>query len=951
MIRAVRFVLLATAALALTPPALAWQAPAANSPAAWGQQATDVVPDPAIRYGRLANGMRYAIRKNATPKGTAAVRLNIGFGSLGESDAERGLAHFIEHLAFNGTTNVPEGDMIKLLERQGLAFGPDTNAQTGFDATTYMLDIPQADAARMDTALFLMREIASEVTFDPAAVNRERGVIEGERRARDSYQIRYLLGLLDFQAPGTPYAKRIPIGTTDVITKVDAARIADLYRRYYRPENATLVVVGDIDPDVVEAKIRAKFGDWRGKGPAGAPLPRGTVDLKRPAAFGTFVDPATPTSVTLSVLRPWDDPADTIAERRRKLIRNVAVGMFNKRLARIANAPNSPLLGGSMDVDSQFRDQALQSSVSLYAKDGEWKSALTTIEQEVRRAREFGFTQAELKRQMADLTTRAETEAAQADTRTSQALAGQIVSNIIERQVITAPAWRLAQFKATAPTITLAEVNAEFNRLWTGSAPVTYISDKAPIGTPQQLAAAYATSRAVKVAAPADNGALAFAYDSFGAPGKVVADKVDAASGVRQIRFANNVRLNLKKTDFEKGRVRYSVRMAGGQLALPRSLPGLDMTMSATSDIGATRKQSLEDLKEVMAGKLISYGVQVEDDAFVSNGITTPADLAAQMKVSAAFMTDPGYRPEAASQFANLLPVIDRQIRAQPAAVAQAILPAILANDDWRFGVPPAAELAKRDLKQLAAAYAPVAANAPIEIGVVGDLDEAQTIAAVAASFGALPARAAAEPAYAQARTARFRSSLAPITLTHTGGADQAMVVEAWPAFDDSDVQRVTTLALLTTVFQNMLVDEIREQLGASYGASVDASLSDTYKDFGTVTASAVVSPTKMDEVEKVIAAAAATLRDKPVDADVLARARNPLLQRADRSLRENGNWLTRVAVAQSDPFRLTRMLTTRQRLGAVTAADLQRMARQVFDPARQVKVRIVSDKLAKPAS
>ena len=297
MIRAVRFVLLATAALALTPPALAWQAPAANSPAAWGQQATDVVPDPAIRYGRLANGMRYAIRKNATPKGTAAVRLNIGFGSLGESDAERGLAHFIEHLAFNGTTNVPEGDMIKILERQGLAFGPDTNAQTGFDATTYMLDIPQADAARMDTALFLMREIASEVTFDPAAVNRERGVIEGERRARDSYQIRYLLGLLDFQAPGTPYAKRIPIGTTDVITKVDAARIADLYRRYYRPENATLVVVGDIDPDVVEAKIKAKFGDWRGKGPAGAPLPRGTVDLKRPAAFGTFVDPATPNRI------------------------------------------------------------------------------------------------------------------------------------------------------------------------------------------------------------------------------------------------------------------------------------------------------------------------------------------------------------------------------------------------------------------------------------------------------------------------------------------------------------------------------------------------------------------------------------------------------------------------------------------------------------------------------
>jgi zinc protease len=191
MVRVVRLTLLATAALALAPPAFAYAPPAtASSPAAWGQKATDVVPDTAIRYGRLANGMRYAIRRNTTPKGTASVRLNIGFGSLAENESELGLAHFIEHLAFNGTTHVKEGEMVRILERQGLAFGPDTNAQTGFDSTTYMLDIPQTDAERVDTALFLMREIASEVTFDPGAVDRERGVIEGERRARDNYQLR-----------------------------------------------------------------------------------------------------------------------------------------------------------------------------------------------------------------------------------------------------------------------------------------------------------------------------------------------------------------------------------------------------------------------------------------------------------------------------------------------------------------------------------------------------------------------------------------------------------------------------------------------------------------------------------------------------------------------------------------------------------------------------------------
>ncbi len=161
-------------------------APALNG---WGVPLTDVTPDPSIKYGVLPNGMKYAIMRNSTPKDTASVRFRIAFGSIGEADNERGLAHFIEHMAFNGSTHVPEGDMVKILERQGLAFGPDTNAQTGFDATTYMLDLPKADAEHIDTALFLFREVASETKFDPAAVDRERGVILGEERARDNFQI------------------------------------------------------------------------------------------------------------------------------------------------------------------------------------------------------------------------------------------------------------------------------------------------------------------------------------------------------------------------------------------------------------------------------------------------------------------------------------------------------------------------------------------------------------------------------------------------------------------------------------------------------------------------------------------------------------------------------------------------------------------------------------------
>jgi zinc protease len=332
----------------------------------WGVRLTDVTPDPAIRYGTLPNGMKYAIMRNSTPKGAASLRLQFAFGSLGEKENERGLAHFIEHMAFNGTTHVPEGDMIKILERQGLAFGPDTNAVTGFDSTTYMLDVPRTDDEHVDTALFLLREVAGEVKFDPAAVERERGVVLGERRARDSFQLRQLIDVLGFDLPSTPYPNRIPIGTEEVIKTASADTVRALYHRYYRPENATLVFVGDADPALIEAKIKKSFGDWKDVGPAGGELPRGTVDLSRKADFDTFIDPAVPTTVDVTIMREWQKPVDTIAYRQQKVLEALATGIVNRRLARLSNASNTPLLGGAMIVQDQ-KDTARVTTLKLAA--------------------------------------------------------------------------------------------------------------------------------------------------------------------------------------------------------------------------------------------------------------------------------------------------------------------------------------------------------------------------------------------------------------------------------------------------------------------------------------------------------------------------------------------------------------------------------------------------------
>jgi zinc protease len=910
----------------------------------WGVPYTDVTPDPSIRYGTLPNGMKYAIMRNALPKGAGVVRLRFEFGSIGEREDERGLAHFIEHMAFNGSTHVAEGEMVKILERKGLKFGPDTNAVTSFDTTTYMLDLPQADDDRLDTAFMLMREIASEIRFDPAAVDRERGVVLGEKRVRDTYQLHQVEDQIGFQMPGTPYPSRIPIGLESVLKTAPAERLKDLYHRYYQPRNATLVFVGDADPALIEKRIIDRFSDWKAVGGSSASLPRGTVDLNRGAEFDSFTDPAVATTVNLTSFRPWQQPADTLAERRRNMARALAAATFNRRIQRLAAAPDSIVLGGGLS-ENDAEGAALGVTLKLVARDGAWKPALQLAEQELRRALNYGFNASELKTQKADMLGLYKKSVEQSEARSHQSLANTLLTVVGKPQFVTTPAFRLAYFMKSGIHITPAEATAAFREMWSGSAPLIHVSAREAI-SPPVLAAAFAESGKIEVTAPTENAAVAFGYAKFGDPGKVVEDRRIDDLGIRTVRFANNVRLNIKRTDFEKGKIAFSARLAGGSVALPREQPGLATMLSSTASMSGTRKHSLDEIRTILAGHDVSSGWTVQADAFVSSGTTSAKDLGLQMKLSAAYLTDPGYRPEAATQWKNVVPIVDKQLSATPGSVMSARVPGILASNDWRFGVPPTSELQKRNFGDAGTLLAPIVAHAPIEIGIVGDVDEAAAIKAVAESFGALPSRLASQAPNPAARTAHFRTDTAPILLTHSGGADQALVGAAWPTDDDRDFPKEVGLAMLGQVMDLMLTESVREGLGDSYGVSVGSTMSDVYAGFGYMMVNSVVAPDKVDEVESAFDKVARSLRDQPVSDDLLARARAPMLENATKETRQNAYWLRYVDEAQSEADRLDRIRTRDRLIRSVTAAELQALARQYLADNKTQRIRILSDKL-----
>ena len=243
-------------------------APLAYAEGPWPQATSDLPADPNVRFGVLPNGMKYAVMRNATPAHATSIRFRIGSGSLEESDAEQGLAHVLEHMAFKGSTHVAAGDMIKILQRLGLGFGADTNAQTGWTQTVYEFDLPRSDQESLDTGLMLMREIASELTLDPKALDSERGVVLSEERLRDTPEYRAQRAQLDLFLHGQLAAKRFPIGLVDIIQHAPVSLVRKFYEENYRPDRATLIMVGDFDPAAMESQIKSRFSTWRNPGDA-----------------------------------------------------------------------------------------------------------------------------------------------------------------------------------------------------------------------------------------------------------------------------------------------------------------------------------------------------------------------------------------------------------------------------------------------------------------------------------------------------------------------------------------------------------------------------------------------------------------------------------------------------------------------------------------------------------
>lgn len=912
----------------------------------WAQEASDLEADPSVVFGKLDNGMKYILKENDTPSGTAAIRMHIAAGSTAEEDDQSGLSHFLEHMAFNGSENVPEGEMIKILERYGLAFGPDTNAFTSFDQVQYQLDLPSVDPEVIDTGIFIMRETAGNLLLEPAAIDRERGVIVSEERARDTYGLRNLVDQLAFLAPDTILADRLPIGDMDVVKTAQRERFLDLYNKFYRPERVTFVMVGDFKASDIEAKIKEKFGDWEGVGENGTDPDIGTVRKDRGLQAKMFYDPDVPTFVSVNYVKPYTKRADTADARKDDLILSIGNGILTRRLTKLARLEDAPFLGGSASNGNYF-NVAEVPSVDITATPETWEEALGIAEQELRRAIEHGFLESELTEQLANIRTGIENSVDRADTRDSTALASQLANSVNDMRVFTTPQSGLDRFNEYADEITVEMVHKAFAAQWDGVEPLIHMSNNVEVDdAAAKIIAAYKASQQVEVDAPEETGSSEFAYTDWGTPGEVVSDETVGDLDFRKIKFANNVRLNVKQTDFEEGVVRVSLRVGGGELEMLGAPDGLSVLAGNFYTAGGLGKHSADELQTLLAGRTVSSGFGVGSDSFGGYGRTNADDLELQMQLWAAFLTDPGYRPEGEAQWRQAISVFMPQLDATPSGIVQRDVSRILANGDNRFGFGAEEDLAARSFAEMKPYFERAASEGAIEIGIVGDVEPDAAIAAVANTFGALPERRAEALAFDEARVVEFPDDRTPIELKHAGLAKQAMAMTYWKADDGYDHKTNATQDLIRAVLRLKLTDKLREELGATYSPRAGNVSSEIYPNYGYIFAASEIEPQDVDTVYAAIDEIAQSMATGGITEDELQRARKPIMEGMEEAEEDNGSWIGLLDEAQSLPGDLDRWRKDELMYESISVKDLTEASAKYFTADNRLRISVTSDKI-----
>ncbi|HXC25684.1 MAG TPA: insulinase family protein [Gemmatimonadaceae bacterium] len=927
---------------------------AAHAQATQSLASTDTLPpDTAVTIGTLPNGLRYYIRVNKKPEHRAELRLVVKAGSLMEDDDQRGLAHFVEHMSFRGTTHFQGTQIVEYLKSIGVGFGSDLNAETEFDHTTYILPIPTDTLAQVKEALQIMGDWAHGVAFRPQDMEEERNIILGERRRGLGAGMRVMQQVIPVLYKGSRYPDRLPIGTKESVEHATRDQIVRFYQKWYRPDRMAIIAVGDFNKHQMEQMIREQFSQ----------IPTPTTPLADPvfpvpSQPGTLFSMVRDTELTntdvMVIYKGAPYQRNTVAAERASLVRNMFDEMLNQRLQDILEVPNAPFMSAGIDHNLYDMDPTTVSMVGpeLSVVNGGVTRGLDSVLIEVARVAQHGFTATEFDRQKASLLAQLDHLYQDRNDRFSDAYVDSYVANFLTGEAIPSIETEVAVDRQLIPTLTRDEINREagFWKQTNNRVVIVTQPKQANAVAPDTMAmlSLLSTVATVPVAPYVDKTPSDALLEHAPVPGKVVSEKQYPKIGVTEWTLSNGAVVFLKPTTFKADEILFAGSSLGGQSLLPDTLFPTAGYISAIVSAGRFGRFSSSDLEKRLSGKVAQLSTSVDGTSEDVQGSAAPKDLETMLQLAYLQMTDPRYDSISVTAAAQQMRLALANISADPGTLFSDTVSATLSQYSKRVPLPDSALVSRVNLKQAFTLYKDRFADASgFVFSFAGAFTPEEIKPLVERYLASLPSlhrrdQVQDHPEFHEPQGVIHKTVIAgqePTTTTvlHFGGP-----FDPTPQ-NGNDLQRMAEL------LQNRLNNSLRERLAGTYSVGVQAERSPAPISEYAITIEFEAEPSRREELVKAVFAEIDSLKQGQFTPAEVQKVIAPVLRQRESARQTNGYWL-QVASFYQEGRDLNDLLDD-TRLQATTPQHIQQAAQQYLNTNRYAEFDLLPAKTAAAGS
>lgn len=902
----------------------------------WPHENSDLQPNPALKFGRLSNGFRYILLKNTEPKDRVSLHLDVQVGSIHEKEHQQGMAHFLEHMLFCGSTHFKPGELIKYFQSIGMQFGHDANARTGFYSTVYDLRLPTGERDSLDKALVVMKDYAEGALLLSEEIDRERKVILAEMRARDSSEYRTFKSTFNFELPETLISKRLPIGKEMVINRINRQDMRSFYDLWYRPDNMILVMVGDIDIDLADSLIKDRFNDMMPRSQKPPQVEFGEIKHEGLKPFYHYEKEAGNTTVSIEVIQKTEFIPDSFNLQKRFLIQEVADRIVQYRLDDLVQRADSPFTSASIH-SGVFAHYVKYAEISAECRPENWEKSLFIIEQTLRQALVYGFTKAELNRAKKEILSDLEDAVKTASTRNSTELAKNIIRAVSQHRVFQSPFQEYELFAPVIHQLTLKDLSNSMKRIWSPEHRLILLTGNTRLSTDEvtpeaKILSTYKKSEAKTVVKPEERDFKSFPYLPRPATrGVIVSQETVSDPGVDQIDFENGIRLNLKQTNYKANEILIAVSFGNGKSSEPVGKTGLSYMSERVINESGLGLMDKSDLNRAMAGKKTRVDFQIKGDHFLFKVRTVPDEIGLAFELLYAHFMDPAFRKGA---FELVLNRFHQEYESDSHSIEGAMklyVRRFLAGGHARFGFPLLEHVNRLTLPDIKAWMEPSIKHDVLEVSVVGDFDKGTVIESMLSSLGALPKRKPIKK-HTLPLLPEFPKGK-PLNILVDTKLPKGMCVVAYPTDDIWDIHKTRRLSVLAEIFSERLRKQIREKLGAAYSPYAYNHPSRTYKGYGVLQAVIKTDPASIGDIIREVKNIAFDLSQNAISREELTLALDPILTGIKDMKRKNDYWLDRVLDGSlRHPQQLEWSRTLMTDYSSINIDDMMQLAKEYLD-------------------